>query len=102
MDHAPSGSVALHIESDPTGADVVIAGAVVGKTPFERVVLRTELASFTATLQLRGHEPATVKPGAGPESRQSLSSTLVAKKAARPPGTKPPGKTPPSDIKMER
>ncbi|MBT9557531.1 MAG: protein kinase [Myxococcales bacterium] len=102
LEHAPSTSVALHIESNPTGADVLIAGAVVGRTPFDHVLPRAQLASFSATLQLRGHEPATVTPGAGPESRQNLSSTLVAKKAARPPGTKPPGKTPPSDIKMER
>ncbi len=102
LDFVPSKWVALHIESKPPGADVLIAGAVVGTTPFDHSLPRTDLATFSATLQLRGHEPAIVKPIAGPESRQNLTSTLAVKRVARPPGNKPPGKAPPSDIKMER
>jgi PEGA domain-containing protein len=58
--------VAVHIVSDPKGADVVIAGEKVGVTPFDRKIKRGT-AVLTLAVRLEGYAEFTSKIDTGGE-----------------------------------
>lgn len=61
------GVVALSVDSDPPGAEVLIDGLVQGKTPWRRELVA--LSPRTLELRLEGHQPWSTEVRAGQDGR---------------------------------
>lgn len=91
----PPAPLVVRIESEPPGAKVELAGALVGQTPFEARVERAKLP-LALRVSAEGYEPA--EASLTDMTGSSLSLSLRKKPPAARPGTG--GKTP--DIKTSR
>ena len=76
----------LTIESDPSGATLLVAGKELGKTPFVDD-LAPGGAKRTYAVQKDGFEPASVTVDAGHDATRKV----VLKKKKKPATQKPPG-----------
>jgi serine/threonine-protein kinase len=83
--------VSLDLASDPPGAEVVIAGNVVGKTPLQHPIARSD-QPVTIEFRKSGFMPRS-KDVVPDQDGEKVAVSLDRKPVARPPGGKTSGKT---------
>jgi hypothetical protein len=112
VEPAPAPMVTIRFDSEPQGAEVLVDGAVVGVTPLDRRLKRSE---GTASVQLRlaGHdsyearlslaEDTSIKPALAKAAPSPAPPSAKPVAPPRPvPVAAPPKAPEPLDIKIER